>query len=56
VLQIRRSNSLAACSRIVWGVTGAARACLEAAVDCARTREQFGEPIGGFQLTQSKLA
>ena len=41
---------------IVWGVTGAARACLEAAVGYARTREQFGKPIGGFQLTQSKLA
>jgi glutaryl-CoA dehydrogenase len=40
----------------VWGVTGAARACLEAAVEYARTREQFGKPIGGFQLTQSKLA
>ena len=41
---------------IIWGVTGAARACLEAAVEYARTREQFGKPIGGFQLTQSKLA
>ena len=41
---------------IVWGVTGAARSCLEAAVDYARTREQFGKPIGGFQLTQGKLA
>jgi glutaryl-CoA dehydrogenase len=41
---------------IVWGVTGAGRACLEAAVEYARTREQFGKPIGGFQLTQSKLA
>ncbi len=41
---------------IVWGVTGAARACLEAAVEYACTREQFGKPIGGFQLTQSKLA
>jgi glutaryl-CoA dehydrogenase len=41
---------------IAWGVTGAARACLEAAVGYARTREQFGRPIGGFQLTQSKLA
>src|SRR6266702_1768864 len=41
---------------IAWGATGAARACLEAAVDYARTREQFGKPIGGFQLTQSKLA
>ena len=41
---------------IVWGVTGAARACFEAAADYARTREQFGRKIGGFQLTQSKLA
>ncbi len=41
---------------ILWGVTGAARSCLETAVDYARTREQFGKPIGGFQLTQGKLA
>ncbi|GAA1287939.1 acyl-CoA dehydrogenase [Planotetraspora silvatica] len=41
---------------IVWGVVGAARACLEAAVDYATTRVQFGKPIGAFQLTQEKLA
>src|ERR1700735_524340 len=41
---------------ILWGVTGAARACFEAAADYARTREQFGRKIGGFQLTQGKLA
>jgi glutaryl-CoA dehydrogenase len=41
---------------IAWGVTGAARTCLEAAVAYACTREQFGKPIGGFQLSQSKLA
>ncbi|MGG2465188.1 acyl-CoA dehydrogenase family protein [Streptomyces sp. RGM 3693] len=41
---------------IVWGSMGAARACFEAALDYARTREQFGRPIGGFQLTQAKLA
>jgi len=41
---------------IVWGVTGAARACFESAADYSRTREQFGRKIGGFQLTQSKLA
>jgi glutaryl-CoA dehydrogenase len=41
---------------ILWGVTGAARACFEAAVGYAMTREQFGRPIGGFQLTQGKLA
>ena len=41
---------------IVWGATGAARACLDAAIDYATTREQFGKKIGGFQLTQGKLA
>jgi glutaryl-CoA dehydrogenase len=40
---------------IVWGAVGAARACLEAALDYARTREQFGRPIAAFQLTQQKL-
>ncbi|GAA2438579.1 acyl-CoA dehydrogenase family protein [Streptomyces macrosporus] len=41
---------------IVWGAMGAARACFETALEYARTREQFGRPIGGFQLTQAKLA
>ncbi|MBW8485915.1 acyl-CoA dehydrogenase family protein [Actinomadura parmotrematis] len=41
---------------ILWGAVGAARACYAAAVDYATTREQFGRPIGGFQLTQEKLA
>ncbi|MDT0405491.1 acyl-CoA dehydrogenase family protein [Streptomyces edwardsiae] len=41
---------------IVWGAMGAARSCFEAAVDYATSREQFGRPIGGFQLTQAKLA
>src|SRR5579859_6179834 len=41
---------------IAWGVTGAARTCLESAVEYAVTREQFGKPIGSFQLTQGKLA
>jgi glutaryl-CoA dehydrogenase len=41
---------------ILWGVTGAARACFETAVAYAGTREQFGRPIAGFQLTQGKLA
>jgi alkylation response protein AidB-like acyl-CoA dehydrogenase len=30
--------------------------CLEVAVDYARTRVQFGRPIGEFQLIQNKLA
>ncbi len=38
------------------GVTGAARTCLESAVEYARTRVQFGRPIGSFQLTQAKLS
>lgn len=41
---------------IAWGVVGAARACYESALDYAGTREQFGRPIAGFQLTQRKLA
>jgi glutaryl-CoA dehydrogenase len=41
---------------IVWGAAGAARACYEAALEYALSREQFGRPIAGFQLTQRKLA
>ena len=40
---------------IVFGAMGAARACFEAALDYAKTREQFGKPIAAFQLTQRKL-
>ncbi|MFC8229501.1 acyl-CoA dehydrogenase family protein [Streptomyces sp. NPDC057287] len=41
---------------IVWGAMGAARSSFESALDYAKSREQFGRPIGGFQLTQAKLA
>ncbi|MEU6487266.1 acyl-CoA dehydrogenase family protein [Streptomyces sp. NPDC046887] len=41
---------------IVWGAMGAARSSFEAALEYSRSREQFGRPIGGFQLTQAKLA
>jgi glutaryl-CoA dehydrogenase len=41
---------------IVFGTLGAARDCLEIALDYSRSREVFGRPIGGFQLTQQKLA
>jgi glutaryl-CoA dehydrogenase len=41
---------------IVWGATGAIRDCLQTAVEYSTTRVQFGRPIGGFQLTQAKLA
>jgi len=41
---------------IVWGALGAARACFECALEFSKTREQWGKPIGAFQLTQRKLA
>ncbi|MEO6606561.1 MAG: acyl-CoA dehydrogenase family protein, partial [Aeromicrobium sp.] len=41
---------------IVWGSMGAARSSFESALEYSKTREQFGRPIGGFQLTQEKLA
>ena len=41
---------------IIWGALGAARDCLSVARDYALSRDQFGRPIGGFQLTQAKLA
>jgi glutaryl-CoA dehydrogenase len=40
---------------IVWGSMGAARACFESALEYSKTRNQFGKPIGSFQLTQEKL-
>jgi glutaryl-CoA dehydrogenase len=41
---------------IVFGALGAARDCLHTAIEYAATRQQFGRPIAGFQLTQAKLA
>jgi glutaryl-CoA dehydrogenase len=41
---------------IVFGALGAARDCLLSALEYAGSREQFGRPIAGFQLTQAKLA
>ncbi|MFF0282897.1 acyl-CoA dehydrogenase family protein [Rhodococcus aetherivorans] len=41
---------------IIWGAMGAARSAWEAARDYSMQRTQFGRPIGGFQLTQAKLA
>jgi glutaryl-CoA dehydrogenase len=41
---------------IAFGAMGAARDCLEVTLDYAKTRVQFDKPIGGFQLTQAKLA
>jgi acyl-CoA dehydrogenase/glutaryl-CoA dehydrogenase len=41
---------------IAWGAVGAAMDAFEEALDYATDREQFGKPIGGFQLQQEKLA
>lgn len=41
---------------IAWGAIGAAMDCYESARRYAAERIQFGKPIGGFQLTQKKLA
>jgi glutaryl-CoA dehydrogenase len=41
---------------IVFGALGAARDCLETALDYAATREIFDRPLASFQLTQAKLA
>lgn len=40
---------------IVFGALGAARDCLETALDYARSRRQFDRAIAEFQLTQQKL-
>jgi glutaryl-CoA dehydrogenase len=41
---------------IVFGAVGAARACYEAALDYALSREAFGRPIAATQIQQQKLA
>jgi glutaryl-CoA dehydrogenase len=41
---------------IAWGAIGAALDCYDSALRYSKEREQFGKPIGAFQLTQKKLA
>ena len=41
---------------IAWGAMGAALDCYDSALRYSKERVQFGRPIGGFQLTQKKLA
>ncbi len=41
---------------IVWGAVGAAMSVYDSSVQHAKTRIQFGKPIGSFQITQQKLA
>jgi glutaryl-CoA dehydrogenase len=40
---------------IAWGAIGAAKACLECAVDYTTQRIQFGVPVASKQLVQEKL-
>jgi glutaryl-CoA dehydrogenase len=41
---------------IAWGALGHAVAAFEAAVAYSLEREQFGTPLGGYQITQYRLA
>ncbi len=41
---------------IAWGTIGAAMDCYDTALRYSQEREQFGKPIGAFQLQQKKLA
>ncbi|AMY24387.1 acyl-CoA dehydrogenase [Rhodococcoides fascians] len=41
---------------IVFGAMGAARDCIESAVEYSKTRAVFDKPLAGYQLTQAKLA
>lgn len=41
---------------IAWGAIGAALDCYDSALRYSKEREQFGKPIGQFQLQQKKLA
>ena len=41
---------------IAWGAIGAAMDCYDTALRYCKQREQFGKPIGQFQLQQKKLA
>ncbi len=58
------ANSFADTSRVLtatrqgvaWEAFGHATAAFETALDYARRREQFGQPLASFQLVQEKLA
>jgi glutaryl-CoA dehydrogenase len=41
---------------ILFGVVGAARDCLETAIDYQLNRHQFNRPLAAFQLSQQKIA
>ena len=41
---------------IAWGAVGAAKDAFETALEYTSDREQFGQPIAGFQIQQEKFA
>ncbi|OCW86702.1 acyl-CoA dehydrogenase [Gordonia sp. JH63] len=41
---------------IIFGAMGAARDCLEAAIEYAQSRQVFDKPLAGYQITQTKIA
>ena len=41
---------------IIWGAAGAARSCLETALEYTLQRSAFGRPVAATQLQQQKLA
>jgi glutaryl-CoA dehydrogenase len=41
---------------IIFGAMGAARDCLESAIEYSLTRNVFDKPLAGYQLTQAKIA
>jgi len=41
---------------VAFSVVGLAQACLDAAIQYAKQRHQFGRPIGQFQLVQAHIA
>jgi alkylation response protein AidB-like acyl-CoA dehydrogenase len=52
---LSRALDIAACGLAAEQVGGAQR-CLDMAVDYAKTRQQFGKPIGSFQAIRHKCA
>jgi glutaryl-CoA dehydrogenase len=61
--RLAKANSFADTARVLrftraevaWAAVGTAIGAYEAAVDYAKTREQFGQPIGSHQLVQNLL-
>src|ERR1700722_15736174 len=62
--RLQRANSFADTADVLrltrggvaWGAVGCMRAAYELALAYAKEREQFGRPIGAFQLVQDHLA